>query len=58
MIAPVVPMLADIGKRDDLRRICQELDRKKLASHVWLGCGNRPVLMSKVSELLQAFPCP
>ena len=55
MIAPVVPMLADIGKREKLRRICQELDAKKFGSHVWLGCGNRPVRMSQVSELLTAF---
>ncbi len=54
-VAPVVPMLADMAKREKLRCICRELDSKKLGVHVWLGCGDRPVKMSKVSELLGAF---
>lgn len=52
---PVVRMLADPIKLDKLRRISQELDRSKLGQHVWLGCGDRPVSMVKVSELLTAF---
>lgn len=53
--APVVHMLADPIKREQLRHICHELDAKKLGSPVWLGCGDRPVRLSKVSELLTAF---
>ena len=52
---PVLLMLADTVKREKLRRICLELDRSKLGSHVWLGCGDRPVKMSQVSALLTAF---
>ena len=54
--APVVHMLADPVTREKLRAICRELDIKKFGMHVWLGCGDRPVRMSKVSELLTVFP--
>ena len=51
---PIMYALADLGKREKLRRICQELKQRNLLDRLYYGL-REPVRFDRVAELLTAL---